>query len=297
MKVRRRTAFGLGLVGILTVVAMAAASASSGSTSVVPKKPKFVLPGYVKNGTWNTAFEKQYPPYEYQDANGNPAGLDVDLQKAIAKVWGVKIAFHGMAFEAEIPSVANGRYSVVTVTDADTQAREQVVNFIDIEQAALTLMVQKGNPKNVKPVVSDLCGRTYSNVPGSYQDTMIAYYNQTTCSSKPINILHFTDTASMNQAVLQGRADFTILSSAVTSFYAKASNGALQGINKALPLPGGSSLQGWPIKKDLVLDRAVIKAIKYLMKTGQWQKIYAKWGAQVGELKVPLLNGKPLAGT
>ncbi len=37
--------------------------------------------------------DRDYPPYEFLDKNGNPAGYNVDLTKAIADVMGVKVKF------------------------------------------------------------------------------------------------------------------------------------------------------------------------------------------------------------
>src|SRR5690349_13731208 len=36
---------------------------------------------------------RSYPPYEFLDANGKPAGYNVDLTRAIADVMGMKVEF------------------------------------------------------------------------------------------------------------------------------------------------------------------------------------------------------------
>ena len=35
--------------------------------------------------------DRDYPPYEFLDQNGQPAGYNVDLTKAIADVMGMKV--------------------------------------------------------------------------------------------------------------------------------------------------------------------------------------------------------------
>jgi polar amino acid transport system substrate-binding protein len=37
--------------------------------------------------------DRDYPPYEFLDKNGNPAGYNVDLTRAIAEVMGMKVEF------------------------------------------------------------------------------------------------------------------------------------------------------------------------------------------------------------
>jgi len=37
--------------------------------------------------------DRDYPPYEFLDSNGQPAGFNVDLTRAIAKVMGMRVEF------------------------------------------------------------------------------------------------------------------------------------------------------------------------------------------------------------
>jgi polar amino acid transport system substrate-binding protein len=46
----------------------------------VPTQPTIIVGG-----------DRDYPPYEFLDKNGNPAGYNVELTRAIAEVMGIKV--------------------------------------------------------------------------------------------------------------------------------------------------------------------------------------------------------------
>jgi len=69
-----------------------------------------------------------YPPYEFLDEEGNPAGYNVDLSKAIAEVMGMKISFRLGAWVDVRKALDNGTVDVLQGMSY-SEGRAQVVDF------------------------------------------------------------------------------------------------------------------------------------------------------------------------
>ncbi|WP_456236260.1 transporter substrate-binding domain-containing protein [Geobacter pickeringii] len=57
--------------------------------------------------------DRDYPPYEFIDKNGQPAGYNVDLTRAIAEVMGMKVEFRLGAWAEMFSSLRDGRVDVL----------------------------------------------------------------------------------------------------------------------------------------------------------------------------------------
>jgi len=57
--------------------------------------------------------DKNYPPYEYLDENGQPAGFDVDLSKAVGEAMGVPVRFVLMDWSRLHEALADGTVDVL----------------------------------------------------------------------------------------------------------------------------------------------------------------------------------------
>ena len=53
--------------------------------------------------------DRDYPPYEFLDKNGQPAGYNVDLTRAIAEVMGMKVEFRFGGW-SEMRTALHGRH-------------------------------------------------------------------------------------------------------------------------------------------------------------------------------------------
>ena len=297
MKVSRSAALGVLIAAIVVIGAMAAvASGSAGSsttTAATPVPPKITLPpSIVKKGRIDIALTIDYPPFEYLDAKGEPAGLDVDLVKAIAKVLKIKLNFIKVAFPTQIPGIANGRYDLNISQNSDTPARRQLVSFLDLHRAAIIPVVRKGNPTGL--TATNMCGRTVSGGTGSAQTALLELMS-TDCvkqGKEKIAILDFPELANQLQAVVSGRTEAFFVNPAVAAYVVKEAGGTIEPVNQTLPPIPGTKYTGWPLTRTpLTLAIALQKASIYLIKTGTWEKILKQWGASLSALPTPLING------
>jgi polar amino acid transport system substrate-binding protein len=296
---RRRLGLGLALLATASGIAcVGVAAANAGARAPRSASTTIKLPASIqKSGVLYSALETEYPPYEFVNSAGKPQGIDVQLVRAVGKVLGVKVRFQPISFESEIPGVADKRYDMVTVEDADTVAREKQVSFVDIFKTELQAIVLKGNPDHVNP--RNLCGETMSSGSGSFQTAALQVLSKAcTKAGKPaITILNYATTAQQIQAVLTRRAVAWLAVPAVVSYYARQ-NRQMAVLPAVVPIPKSlAAVQGWPIQKDPVLAAALVKAINVLIKDGTWEKILKANGAQTGALIPPLVNRKRLVGS
>ncbi|MEI5906693.1 transporter substrate-binding domain-containing protein [Bacillus spongiae] len=111
--------------------------------------------GYSSNSnTIIVGVENANYPISFIDEDGEPAGADIDLIKAIAEDQGLDIEFKPMNFNAIIPSLQTGQLdAAISMTSlGPTTAREKEVDFGDAITAARTAMISKkgSNLNNIK---------------------------------------------------------------------------------------------------------------------------------------------------
>lgn len=75
------------------------------------------------------AMELAYPPFEFKDASGAPAGISVDLVKAFGEYAGYDVKIENMAWEGLIPSLQTGQADMVLSSMTITEDRLQTVDF------------------------------------------------------------------------------------------------------------------------------------------------------------------------
>ncbi len=101
-----------------------------------------------------------YPPFEMVDPSGNPAGVSVDLAKALAESLGRELKIENIPFVGLIPTLQNGRLDCVISSLTDTPARREAISFSEpYVTVGLALLVGKNS--SVQSVADlDQPGRT-----------------------------------------------------------------------------------------------------------------------------------------
>ncbi len=73
--------------------------------------------------------EGAYEPWNYVDANGNLAGLDIDVMNELCKRAGLECTFVQTAWDTIIPNLNAGNYDVIAAGMSITDERKQSINF------------------------------------------------------------------------------------------------------------------------------------------------------------------------
>ncbi len=224
-----------------------------------------------------------YPPQEFTSPPNNEAtGFDIDLVQAIAQHMGLKATIVNAKFDSIIDSLVAKRFDVVISAVTINPDRQKKVDFVPYFNAGESLLVQQGNPKNIK-VVSDLCGQEVGVQNGTVEQTDLQTASDA-CkkAGKPeIKITVLQDETAVVQLLATNRVVATYQDSPVTDYYLKQNPGRFA--------VGGSVVnaaeEGIVVRKgDTTMFKAVQDAFDALKANGTYHSIISKWGLTSGAI-------------
>lgn len=73
--------------------------------------------------------ELSYPPFEMTDPQGNPAGVSVDLARAMAEAMGYGLRIENMPFDGLIPALKTGKIDLIISSMTATEERRKSIDF------------------------------------------------------------------------------------------------------------------------------------------------------------------------
>jgi polar amino acid transport system substrate-binding protein len=287
---RGRISVSLSLVGILLVFTMllAACGSNSGTTGGVPtanpQTPTVAPPkDLIYPGTLTVGSDTTYPPQEFIDTTTNKAtGFDVDLITAIAQRMGLKANIVTTKFDTIIDDLSNKRFDVVISAVTINPARQKKADFVPYFNAGESLLVQSGNPKNIKGL-SDLCGQNVGVQTGTVEQTDLQTASDA-CKKmgKPaINLTVLQDQTAVVQLLANGRVVATYQDSPVTDYYNKQHPGQFMVAGSVV----NAAEEGIVIRKgDTTMLKAVQTTFNQLKADGTYHKIIEQWGLTSGEI-------------
>jgi polar amino acid transport system substrate-binding protein len=275
----------------------ASSSASSSATSSTAASGAAgdlaaMVPSAIKSaGVIKIATDASYAPNEFFDTDGKTIiGMDVDLGNAIAAKLGVKASFQNVTFDAIIPALAGGKYDVGMSSFTDNKDREKTVDFVTYFSAGESLIVAKGNPKNVTGPDLSLCGLTVAVEKGTTEESEVPALSKkcTDAGKKAVTALSTDDQNGANLALQSGRAQVVSADSPVAEYAVKQSNGKFE--------IAGSSYENAPYgialpKNDGKFAQAIQGALTALISDGTYKQILDKWGISSGAITAPAING------
>jgi len=263
-------------------------SSTSGANTITVSKDDTLaaeLPASVKSaGQLTVGMDDTYAPNEYKDANGDPAGWEVDLTNAIGELLGVKIDYAIAKFDNIIPSIVGGKDDFGMSSFTDTTDREKQVDFVNYYQAGITWASAKG--KTVDP--DNACGLKVAVQSTTYEDTDEVPAKSKKCTDAgkaPIQVFRFDAQDQATNAVVLGQVDAMSADSPVTA-YAIKTTGKLQKDGETFDV----APYGIPVAKNSPLTPVLQKALQKLVDDGTYGKILAKWGVSDGAVKTIELN-------
>lgn len=265
------------------------AAPASGDTAVIVQKNDAIaamLPEKIKAaGVLNVGMANNYPPNEFKDDNGAPAGWSVDLTNALGKVMGLKVNFDIGTFDNILPAVKAGKDDMGMSSFTDTLVREKQVDFVNYYSAGIQWASPKG--KTVDP--ANACGLKVAVQATTYEDTdeVPAKSKACTDAGKPaITIFKFDAQDQATNAVVVGQVDAMSADSPVTLYAISKTKDKLQTAGSAFEV----APYGIPVAQGSAFTPVLQKALQSLIDDGSYTKILAKWGVEAGGVKTAALN-------
>jgi polar amino acid transport system substrate-binding protein len=97
-------------------------------------------------GPLRVGMEMKYPPFEMRDAKGEPAGVSVDLAKALGEQLGRPVEFSDIPYSGLIPALKTGQIDLVISSMTATDERRQSIDFSEpYLRTGLCLLVAKSS--------------------------------------------------------------------------------------------------------------------------------------------------------
>ena len=218
------------------------------------------------------------PPLGFFDENSQPVGSDIDLGNEIAKRLGVTAEWANTPFSGIVPALQAKNCDAILSQLFDKPARREVIDFVDYMNSSQSLLVAKGNPKNIKSL-DDLSGVKVAVENGTTIQSLIEDQNKkfAEAGKVPAEVVVFPKDSDARQALQIGQVEVygTTLESAAY-FLQKA--GHIFDIGGD---PFAKILTGIGIRKeDGELKAAVQSALGSMKADGTYLGILTKWGME-----------------
>ncbi|WP_306546131.1 transporter substrate-binding domain-containing protein [Desulfobulbus sp.] len=154
-----------------------------------------------QQGPLKVGMELAYPPFEMTDTTGQPAGVSVDLAKALGISLGREIKIENMSFDGLIPALKTGKIDIILSSMTATPERAQSIDFSKpYLQTGLCLLVRKDSA--VQTIADlDQAGMTVAVKKGT------TGHNYASKELKKTKVLVLDKEAAALLEVVQGKAD------------------------------------------------------------------------------------------
>lgn len=273
--------FGACMAFLLFALA-ACGNGSTGTSNTTVPTPNSSLPtvtaptDLVTPGTLTVGSDTTYPPQEYIDtATGKATGFDVDLITAIADRMGLKVNIVTTGFDTILDSLTAKRFDVVISAVTINPDRQKKADFVPYFNAGESLLVEKGNPKNITDI-NNACGLKIGVQDGTVEqtDAQAASDACTKAGKSAITLTVLKNETDVVQLLATKRVDATYQDSPVTDYYILQNPGQFQ--------VGGSvvnaAAEGIAVRKgDSVMLTAVQTAFSQLKTSGTYDALFKKW--------------------
>lgn len=265
------------LVGFALLASVTAGDVCAG---VIP-----VIPEIKASGKLTIASSLNYAPFEFVDASGNPAGLDIELATAAAKLMGVKLDILTIPFASQIPSLATNRVKVGWSTFSVTKERLAQVDFVTFLSAGTVASTLPDKASHFSKK-TDLCGKNIAVQTGTSAD-FAADKLSAECQSAGLPALKkeiYPAQQDTIQSVLTGRADAMLDDSTSSGYYETVSKRKLVVVpGSYYPTPLGIAIA----KGDKATTSMMSNAFQKLIDDGTYASILKKYNMSSSAVSKP----------
>ncbi|HEY4784197.1 MAG TPA: transporter substrate-binding domain-containing protein [Chthoniobacterales bacterium] len=148
--------------------------------------------------------EMSFPPFEMLDTSGQPAGVSVEMAKAMGKYLQRPIRFENIPFDGLIPSLKTGKVDLVISSMTVTQERSKSIDFSDpyLEMGLSILANKNSSIQSIADVDKPNITVAVKKATTGHIYAIQHFHNA--------KILIFSDSPTCATEVAQGKADCMI---------------------------------------------------------------------------------------
>lgn len=185
---------------------------------------------FLNSGQLTVGMNLQFKPEMYLD-NGQPAGYDVDVLKALAPGLKQKLNIQNLDFNGLIPGLQAKKFDMVSVGLSATPARKKAVDFTRAYVPyALVLAVPSKGQKPTSADAFNVSGKTITALQGSTGEQLAKkLFPKATVKGFPDQNAAFLEVAT-------GRADGTVVEDYLLAQFQASNAGKLEKAPIAKPL-------------------------------------------------------------
>lgn len=218
------------------------------------------------------ATEGAYPPFNYIDSQGNLAGFDIDIARAICADLNRPCQLVRVVWKDIISGLVHGDYDMIVASMARTAEREDLIDFTDRYYRSRSNFVGKaGMFTNSSP--DALKGKRLCAQKGTVQsDYLTTHYPNST-------IIQAETTKAAFDKLVQGTVD-AVLSDSLTiyDFLQTAKGRDFDFVGQALPADNVSSYSHIAVAEgNHKLRKAINAALKRIRAEGIYDRINKKY--------------------
>jgi polar amino acid transport system substrate-binding protein len=221
--------------------------------------------------------DRSYPPYEFLDGDGHPAGYNVELTRAIARTMGLRVEIRLGRWAAMRQALEAGAIDALQgMSFSDQRARE--VDFTPPHTIVHhSVFARRGSPPVASP--ADLKGKEVLVLRGGIMhDTLLRLYPEV----RPIPV----DThADVLLALAAGKHDYALMAKLPGLYLIRELH-----LSNLSPVgnPVSAERYGFAVTRgDTALAARLSEGLAILKNTGEYQAIYDRW---LGVLEPPGLS-------
>ncbi len=217
-------------------------------------------------GTLTVATEPAFPPFEFQNEDGELDGFDIDLMTAIGETAGLEVQFESLPFDGIIPALQAGTVDAAISGMTITEERLQTVDFSrPYVKAGLAIAVKEENTEVA--TLDDLQDKKIAvqiGTTGAEQAAEIPGAEISTFDSAPLAL----------QELANGNVDAVINDAPVTlDAIASGNIDGLKVVGELLT----TEFYGIAMPKGSENVEIVNEALMTMMEDGTYAEIYQEW--------------------
>lgn len=249
------------LKGIAITIAAASllAGCSQNNDSAIPKQVRFIL-------------NAPYVPFEYQDANGNLKGFDVDLGKALCSQAKLSCTWSSQSWDSLIPSLLSRKADAIMSAMTVTPQRQHQLLFSNpyIVEPSAWFVPSNAQVGDISP--QDIKGKHIGVQRGTLQDDYVTdlYGNDNT-------INRYGSVDDMTIDLQAGRIDMAFVDYPIgQQTFINATHGAFKQVGDMISTPKKYFGDGFAIAfrpGDHALADKFNQALSELKQNGKYQQL------------------------